>query len=376
MSYETFIGIIDSTLREGEQVANVHFTDSHKHKIIELLVALGVEEIELGIASSSSIELPALVHNAKDLAQGRSRVSLWCRCIGDDIQFAAACKPDILSLSIPVSDIHILSKLRRTKKWVLDTLQASIDKAMQAGIPFVSIGFEDATRADPDFLLQASVTAEQAGASRIRLPDTVGIASPGTLTNLVQTITRFISVPVGVHTHNDFGMASANGIAALEAGAKWIDATVLGLGERAGNCRLEEIIGYLSLQRGVARYKPERLIELCQTVSEAAGIDISPHHPIVGEGIFTCESGLHVHGLMEDPKTYEPYSPLRLGHERKLLFGSKTGRRAVQHKLLSLGLFITDGQADDLVQEIRILTRTTKPLVDEDLVRLAVQRIS
>ena len=367
-------GIIDSTLREGEQTAGVVFSRDQKLEIVKHLIDLGVEEIELGVASFRTPELSSLVQESTALAEGRCRISLWSRCLDEDIDFACLCGPDVLSLSIPVSEIHMREKLCVDRSWVLETLQRSVEKALGLGIPFVSVGFEDATRADSAFLAQVAAVAEKSGACRIRLADTVGIASPGTMSQLVGNIKETTSLALSVHTHNDFGMATANALAALESGANWVDATVLGLGERAGNCRLEELVGYLSLQKGAARYRPEKLKELCTTVAEAARIDISPYHPIVGDKIFTCETGLHVQGLIMSPRTYEPYNPVKVGQARSLLFGSKTGKKAVQTKLTALGLSISDKQADELVRQIRHMSIAgAEPLIDNELIRFAEQ---
>ena len=369
-------GIIDSTLREGEQRAGILFETHQKLEIVEKLTVLGIEEIELGVSSPRSPELLNLVPDAAQIAKGRTRIALWSRCNEEDIRFASQCKPDTLSLSIPVSDILIKEKLAHTRSWVLERLDRSITQALELGVETVSVGLEDATRADPEFLLRVAQVINNSGASRLRLADTVGIGSPGRITTLVKNVLEAVSIAVGVHTHNDFGMATANAIAALEAGAQWVDATVLGLGERTGNCRLEEIVGFLSLQKGMKRYQANSLKTLCDTVAAAAQTYINPHHPVVGKEIFTCESGLHVHGLAVNPKTYEPYDPLQLGRDRTLLFGSKTGKRAVQHTLHSAGMSFSNEQAEDLVQEIRHLTKSgTKPLVANELISLARQRI-
>lgn len=369
-------GIVDSTLREGEQRAGVFFEMHHKLEIVKKLAALGIEEIELGVASPRSPELLALVPKALQITNHKVRIALWSRCNEEDIRFASQCKPDTLSLSIPVSDILIREKLAHNRSWVLEKLDRSITKALELGFETVSVGLEDATRADPDFLFRVAQVINNSGASRLRLADTVGIGSPGLIAKLVKNVQEAASITIGVHTHNDFGMATANAIAALEAGAQWIDATVLGLGERTGNCRLEEIVGFLFLQQGMKRYQIDNLKTLCDTVATAAQTYINPHHPVIGKEIFTCESGLHVHGLAVNPKTYEPYDPLQLGRGRTLLFGSKTGKRAVQHTLRSAGMATSNEQAEDLVQEIRLLAKSgTKPLVENELINLARQRI-
>ena len=362
--------LIDSTLREGEQTPSVGFTDKDKYNIIEGLYRVGVDEIELGIAAPVNTYLPRLVKEARKRTTGSCRLSLWCRCKTEDIAFAATCSPDLLALSIPVSDSHIRERLGKDKEWISKTLATSIQQALAAGIPAVSVGMEDASRADTAFLLATAKIAEQHGATRIRLADTVGICSPGRMTTLVQTLKEAVSLPLAVHCHNDFGMATANSIAALEAGADSLDATVLGLGERAGNCRLEEVIGYLALVLGEKRYHPEFLPELCRLVAETAGRDIADNHPLVGSTIFTCESGLHQHGLTVNPDMYEPYAPERVGGTRRLCFGEKTGARAVQMQLHKAGLRLDEMQLKDLVSRIR---SGGQVLNQEQLLRFAAE---
>lgn len=362
--------IIDSTLREGEQTPGVCFNLEQKLKIVAYLAALGIDEIEIGVASPRFPELYSLVKEASLVTHEKCRIAVWSRCIAEDIQFASRCNPGTLSLCMPVSDIQLREKLHRDRNWVLETLDRSITNALELGFTTVSVGLEDATRAAPDFLMQAARIVAGSGASRLRLADTVGIASPGMISNLVKEIQKIVPIPIGIHTHNDFGMATANAFAALEAGAQWADATVLGLGERAGNCRLEELIGYLSLGRGIDRYRPEVLKDLCGTVAEAANVTIPSHHPLVGDKIFTCETGLHVHGLTINPETYEPYDPLRLGRSRSLLFGVKTGKGAVRTKLASLGYDISEETAEELVTDIRQKAGTTSRSIDEEALEL------
>lgn len=368
-------GIIDSTLREGEQAPGVHFNREQKLSIIEGLIGVGVDEMELGVASPRSPGLIQLSAAAAALSDGRCRLSLWCRCRPEDINFAARCGADILSLSIPVSDLHIRDRLRRDRHWVRATLHRSVLSAFDAGFETVSVGLEDATRADFGFLAHIVETLSAVGASRIRIADTVGIATPGTISDLIGRMVQYTDIPIGIHTHNDFGMATANGIAALEAGARWVDVTVLGLGERTGNCRLEEVIGYLSLMKGYDRYHPQKLRELCKCVARAAHIAIPRQHPLVGRDIFTCETGLHVHGLTGNPETYEPYDPARVGRHRLFCFGGKSGRRAVWNRLSALGIYLTEAEAEDLVVRLRQLSDSGAKLFnDRDLVELAGNR--
>ena len=180
--------------------------------------------------------------------------------------------------------------------------------------------------------------AERHGAVRVRIADTVGIASPSQFVKLITTLKKELnSCQLAVHTHNDFGMATANAIAALEAGASSVDAVVLGLGERTGCARLEEIVGYLSLAKGVQKLKAEFLKPLAHYVAQITGRSIAGNRPVIGENIFTCETGLHLQGLQNKPETYEPFSPEKVQAERKLLFGAKSGRQAILKRMQSAG---------------------------------------
>jgi homocitrate synthase NifV len=360
-------GLIDSTLREGEQAPGVFFPQAVKIRIARLLAKVGIEEIEAGIATPYNEELPVLMRILRRMVR-ESRLALWSRCAAADIEWAARMTPDVLSLSIPASDLHIYEKLGRSRGWVLDTLAASVRQGLAQGIAVVSVGLEDATRADEDFLAQLIITATQAGAARVRLADTVGIAGPAAISDLVRLAAKLTTIDIGVHTHNDFGMATANGIAALEAGADWADATVLGLGERAGNSRLEEMAGYLALRSERRPYRTEHLRALCLTVAHAAGRQIASQHPLVGEGIFTCETGLHLQGLVKNPATYEPYDPQKVGGERRLLLGRKTGKRAVQDKLRALGCPVPAEKLEQVAVRVRNEAgRKKRALSDEEI---------
>lgn len=364
------VSIIDSTLREGEQTPGIFFNNSDRLKIISHLHELNIDEIELGTASPKISHLPQLIEEARTITTGSRRLALWCRCKDKDILFAARCKPDVLSLSLPVSDLHITKRLKKDRTWVLETIHASVEKARLLAIPYVSIGFEDSTRADLEFLQQAAERAQSAGAQRIRLADTVGIGSPSTIQHLVHSLKQSTLIDIGVHCHNDFGMATANSIAAVDAGAQWLDATILGLGERAGNCRLEEAMGYLELIKNIKKYRVDLLPKVCRLGARMANKDIPGNHPLIGKDIFTCETGLHQHGLAVDPNTYEPYEPQKVGNERKLLFGKKTGLRAIDLQLNQLGIAMNHRQINTFAEEVR---EKGAPLNAADLAQFAVE---
>lgn len=367
-------GIIDSTLREGEQAVGVLFSRERKMKIIRLLDSVGIEEIEIGICSPFNKELPALIRKIRS-AGFSSRIALWCKCNHDDIDFAATLDPDVLSLSIPVSDLHIEKKLGKSRKWILETIQKSICRARKSGISRVSIGLEDATRADCFFLEDVVRMAEKAGAERIRIADTVGIANPAEIAGLVERLRRITSVEIGVHLHNDFGMATANSVATIEAGADWADTTVLGLGERAGGARTEEVAAYLALRRN-RNYNTRMLPALAGVVANASGRSIAEGQPVVGPGIFFCESGLHLQGIYADPETYEPFSPEKVGAERKLLLGAKTGCAAVRHKLAEAGRSVSRKRLAKAVMHLRALSGTLGRPLEENEVSVLLSQLA
>ena len=362
-------GLVDSTLREGDQTVGIKFTPDQKVEIAAELTGIGIDEIEVGVVSPLDKDLAEVVRRCRFQAQV-TRLALWCRCRVEDIAQAAELAPDVLSLSIPVSDLHIETKLKKDRKWVLHQLDQGVRLAHGVGIDYVSIGFEDATRADLQFVAQAALVAQQAGADRVRLADTVGIATPASIARLIGAVSEQVDLELGVHMHNDFGMASANAIAAIEAGASWADVTVLGLGERAGNSRLEEVAGFLALRQGRA-YRLENLRKLTGKVARMAGKEIDPQHPVVGSRIFACETGLHLMGLARDKRTYEPYDPALVGACRQSLYGSKIGRSGMRQRLEQLGIQcsgkIISGLTEHFRQQCQALGR---PLVDQEVRRL------
>ena len=364
-------GLVDSTLREGSQTVGVAFTLEQKVAIARDLVRVGVEEVEVGIASPLDKELPELVARCRAEA-GVRRLGLWCRCRDEDIACALQLAPDVLSLSVPVSDLHIATKLNRGRAAVAKMVARSIAKAKRA-VPYVSLGLEDATRAEPRFLREIVSVACANGVDRIRIADTVGVATPGSIAALVRELREF-AVEIGVHMHNDFGMATANAIGALEAGAHWADVTVLGLGERAGNSRLEEVAGYLALQ-GSRSYDTTLFRPLALLAGECAGRSIAPHHPVVGAEIFACETGLHLAGLTKNPTTYEPYAPALVGAERKLIYGGKIGRRGMIERLHQLGVQVQEAQVGRLADSFRSQCRVLgRPLRDPEVLRLVAEQ--
>lgn len=366
------VKIIDTTLREGEQSPGVFFAGSVKKKIVTGLVGLGVDEIEIGVASQENSDLK-MVADYLRTAHPRQPFSLWCRCRERDIEYAISLGASCLSLSIPASDLHLAKKLGKDRRWALKRLTDSISQALAAGAPRVAVGLEDASRAEPEFLRELALAAEEAGAFRLRLADTVGICTPGTIIALLDDLAH-LKMELGVHCHNDFGMATANTLTALDHGAGWGDVTLLGLGERAGNSRLEEVLAFLVLEKKAGRYDLAGLPELSRMVAAESGRKIGPSRPIIGTDLFSCETGIHLQGIMADPATYEPFDPSLVGAGRRLLIGRQAGRRCIAATLGRLGLPAPDEPGlSRLTWRIRSLAvRQGHALADQQIRELAI----
>ncbi|MHB8808982.1 MAG: homocitrate synthase/isopropylmalate synthase family protein [Desulfobulbaceae bacterium] len=362
------LGLIDTTLREGGQTPGVQFTLAQKIAIGRAVAAVGIEEIEAGTATPLDDDLAPLMGALREM-DSPPRLALWCRCRIEDIVHAGRLRPDVLSLSLPASERHIRARLGKNRAWVLARLQESVELAREQGILHLSLGVEDASRAKQGFLAELIATAVALGVERIRLADTVGILTPGTTAALVTRQHQLHPrVEFAFHGHNDFGMATANGVSALEAGARWADVTVLGLGERAGCARLEELAALLTLVQGSKGYRLDQLTPLCALVAEASGRPIPANHPLVGEAVFSCETGIHVHGLLADPATYEPFPPERLNSRRTIFLGAKSGRRAVAGYLARLGTPVNQAVLPELAKRIRRLaTGLGRPLREEEV---------
>ena len=344
-------GIIDSTLREGSQMVGVSFSLADKLAILERLDRIGVEELEIGVATRYDHDVPELLRQCRS-SNFQARLALWCRCRPEDITCAAALKPDVISLSIPGSDLHISKKLGKSRSWVLDTVSNSISQAQKCGLGYISLGIEDATRADQTFLEKIIATAQKSGVNRIRLADTVGVSTPLDLADQVSRLKEQFEIEIGVHCHNDFGMATANSMAALDKGADWADVTVYGIGERTGNARLEELTGFLTTQRG-HNYDLSLLKGLVRDVAMSCGRSLDDHHPVVGSMIFACETGLHLQGLRRQPATYEPYPPETVGLQRQLLFGNKVGRLEIEDCMKGGKIKQSPPEYDRIIAEVR-----------------------
>ncbi|MBI3794360.1 MAG: homocitrate synthase [Nitrospinae bacterium] len=361
------IKIIDTTLRDGEQSPGVLFTLDEKITIARMLDAAGVHYIEAGVPAMGSVEKEA-VRRIAGLGL-RAQIIAWNRARAEDVRHSLECGVKNIHVSFPVSDLMLEKKIGKGRAWAFEQLDG-ISKLVASAGAVLSVGMEDASRANPDFLTKFAVASKACGAVRIRYCDTVGIMEPFALKERLDALAGCLAgCELEIHTHNDFGLATANAISGVKSGAVCIDTTVVGLGERAGNAPLEEVVMALKVILGIETgVKTEHLRPLAEYVSRAAARPLSEHKSIVGEKVFAHESGIHVDGVLKDPSMYEPFAPELVGVRRQIVIGKHSGTKALLYRMRELGIVTDRLDEAGVVGGIRELTENIKGGVsDEEL---------
>ena len=337
------IRIIDTTLRDGEQAPGVSFGRSDKLTIARALDHAGIHELEIGTPAMGS-EAQKDIRAIAGLGL-HCRLSVWCRAHEADLMAARCCNVAGVHFSFPVSPIH-LAALGKDRDWVLLQMDGLVRFAKD-DFDQITVGAQDATRADTDFLIVFAEHARALGIKRLRIADTVGIARPQTVTNLIRSLLNAVpEMPLEFHGHNDLGMATANALCALEAGAEAVSVTVGGLGERAGNTALEQMAMALRQHPYLnCRVDTKSLVPLCRMVANASGQPIPPAQPVVGSRVFSHESGIHCHAMFRDTRAYEPFTPQLAGHaSRCFVLGTHSGATAIRHLLNEVGIHASPEQ--------------------------------
>ena len=379
-----YVRIFDTTCRDGEQSPGATMTRAEKLRIVKELEILGVDVIEAGFPAASPGEVQAV--REISAAVSNCEVAALCRTREGDIEAAWSAVKDAakprLHVFIATSDIHLEYKLKMTKAEVLKQIEFGV-KACRSFTTTVEFSAEDATRSEPEFLKEAMNCALDNGATILNVPDTVGYITPVEYSKIISSIvglTEGTDVIVSSHCHNDLGLAVANSLAAIGAGARQIEGCINGIGERAGNAAIEEVVMALRTRRDIygveSKLDSTKLLNLSKLVSRITGIPVQPNKAIVGKNAFAHEAGIHQHGVLNERTTYEIMAPEDVGFcESSLVLGKHSGRHALKDRLETLGYSVDDTELRRVFADFKRLADKKKEIYDADLHSLVAQSI-
>ena len=358
---------LDTTLRDGEQTPGVSLNPDQKLEIATRLADIGVDVIEVGSAAASEGERNAI--RVISDAGLPAEICTYVRAMRQDIDFAADFGADSVHLVIPVSDLHIAKKMRKTREQVAGMAYDAVEYAKSRGL-IVELSGEDASRADQDFLCQIFSEGIDRKADRLCFCDTVGVLTPEKVAEYIPPLAKI--APLSIHCHDDLGFALTNTMAALKCGASCAHVTVNGLGERAGNTPLEEVVMALEILYGYpTRIRKEEIYSLSTLVSRLTGVPLPINKAIVGEMAFTHESGIHAHGVIREPSTYESITPEMIGRKRRIVLGKHSGSASVEAALNEMSYTADEPQVKEIVKRIKQLGDEGKRVTDTDLMAVA-----
>jgi len=360
------INIIDTTLRNGEKTAGVVFSKHEKIRIAKMLDGIGVPEIEVGTPALGEIEIDII----KAVFKSGLKAKLFAYCDADikAIETAAEIGAKNVVINISTSDIHIKKIYKENRTWLINKLREAMRAANKLELDFI-ISAEDATRTDLEFLLKLISLSKKKGAKRFRICDTVSKFDPFRTFMNISTINNAIDFPLEVYNHNDFGMATANGMAAIRGGAESIVVSIGGLGDGTGNAALEEIVMALRYLENVELgIETAKFREIAEYVAKASSRAVPIWKAIVGTNVFAHESGIHADGVIKNPKNYEVFNPAEVGLTRQLVVGKHSGSHTILHKFKEYDIDLTDKEANDILALTRSMSVDLKrPLFDKEL---------
>ncbi|VVB66558.1 2-isopropylmalate synthase [Candidatus Gugararchaeum adminiculabundum] len=364
------VRILDTTLRDGEQTPGVSFKKEEKIEIAEAVDGLGVDFIEAGFPINSQPEFDVV----KEIAgMGlKAKVVALARVLDQDLDSAMKTECGMVHTFVSTSDIHLQYQMNKTRSEVKALAVSAVRKVKQAG--FICLfSAMDATRTPMNYLSEVLKAVEAEGVDYINVPDTVGVMHPSAMRHFITEVKKQVKTPIDVHNHNDYGLAVANSLAAVEAGADGVQVTVNGMGERSGNASVEQVVMALHTLYGIkTNVKTEKLTAVSKLVAKYSEAPLAPFFPIVGDNAFAHESGIHAHAVMRSSDTFEPFPAEMVGQKSRIVIGKHSGKAAIEATLKTLGYEKVDQKLlVDITNKIKELAESKKRVYDEDVVAVA-----